>query len=193
MAAVQLVEIIVFCLFTSSMNVGISKFLRRQGFRLTMLQRMTTGFLFAGFAMIAAGLVEYHRKKASVSNDIKSTCDDTIYINDISVVWQIPAFSLIGIGDGLVSVSSCEFFNSQAPQHMKSIIMALFLVACGIGSFMIGFLVVLANCDSKNPWITNNLNDGHLDWYFFCVGVGMFAFSLCSIVSAVKYHYVHLS
>ena len=174
------------------MNICIAPCLRKRGFKLTMLQRMTTGFLFSGFAMIAAGLVEFYRKKATISSNIKSTCDDNIYVSNMSILWQIPEFALIGISDVLSSVSGLEFFNSQAPKHMKSFMMALYLVASGIGSFMIGLLVVLANCDSSNPWITNDLNHGHLDWYFFAVGGGMFVFGLCSIFSATKYQYVHL-
>ena len=143
-----------------------------------------------GLSMIVAGLVEYFRKIAAVSTSIKSTCDDNIYVSDMSILWQIPQFILIGIGDALASVSGLEFFNSQAPKHMKSFIMALFLVAHGIGSFMIGLCVVLANSDSDNKWITNDLNHGHLDWYLFAVGLGMFVVCLCTIVSAIKYHYV---
>ena len=172
------------------MNICISSYLRKRGFKITMLQRMIAGFFFMGLAMIVAGIVEYYRKNARVLTNIKSTCDDNIYVSDMSILWQVPEFILIGIGDVLASVSGLEFFNSQAPKHMKSFIMALFLVAHGIGSFMIGLWVILANSDTDNKWITNDLNEGHLDWYLFAVGAGIFLVCLCSIFSATKYHYI---
>ena len=172
------------------MNICIAPCFRERGFKLTMLQRMITGFFFMGMSMIVAGLVEYFRKMATVSTSIKSTCDDSIYISDMSILWQLPQFVLIGISDSLASVSGLEFFNSQAPKHMKSLIMALFLVAHGVGSFMIGLWVILANSDSDNKWITNDLNHGHLDWYLFAVGAGIFVICACSILSATNYQYV---
>jgi len=41
----------------------------------------------------------------------------------------------------------------------------------------------------KKKWITSNLNDGHLDYYFYLLAALMFGIFLCYLWSASQYEY----
>merc|ERR1712228_662865 len=147
-------------------------FLRKNGFKVTMLQRMGCGFIFAMLAMIMAGILEIYRKQSSVTT-IESACNnsnDAIYISDISIFWQVPQFMLVGTSEVLASVTGLEFFFSQSPPQMRSMIASLNLVTTGLGSWLVGVFIVLVNSNKDDLWITDNLNNGHLDLYFFMIG-----------------------
>lgn len=51
-----------------------------------------------------------------------------------SIAWQVPAYLLLSLGEVMVSITSLEFAYTQAPKRMKSIIMALYLLAISAGN-----------------------------------------------------------
>ena len=166
-------------------------FLRRRGFKVTMLQRMGCGFVFAMFSMITAGILEIYRKQSSVTS-IESACNnsnDPTYISDVSIFWQVPQFMLVGTSEVLASVTGLEFFFSQSPPQMRSMIASLNLMTAGLGSWSVGVFIVLVNSNKDNLWITDNLNDGHLDLYFFMIGAFCFVAFLAFVWTARRYEY----
>eukprot|EP00608_Synchroma_pusillum_P009396 CAMPEP_0198438436 /NCGR_PEP_ID=MMETSP1452-20131203/50943_1 /TAXON_ID=1181717 /ORGANISM="Synchroma pusillum, Strain CCMP3072" /LENGTH=617 /DNA_ID=CAMNT_0044159019 /DNA_START=66 /DNA_END=1919 /DNA_ORIENTATION=+ len=94
-------------------------------------------------------------------------CDDIPQIADISVFWQIPQFTLIGISEILGAVGGLEFFYSQAPNAMRSVAAALNLLTTAFGSWIIIPLVYIVNANPNDPWVGNDANSSHLDYYFF--------------------------
>ena len=168
--------------------------LRKRGYKVTMLQRMGTGFIFAALSVICAGILEIWRKESDLT-DVESACNDgnndgdKIYVSNISIFYQIPQFVLIGTSEVLASVTGLEFFFSQAPPEMRSILQSLNLVTTGLGTWLVGLFIMLVNINKNNLWITDNLNNGHLDLYFFMIGglvlIAFFAF----IWAAIKYKY----
>merc|ERR1712228_817083 len=166
-------------------------FLRKNGFKVTMLQRMGCGFIFAMLAMIMAGILEIYRKQSSVTT-IESACNnsnDAIYISDISIFWQVPQFMLVGTSEVLASVTGLEFFFSQSPPQMRSMIASLNLVTTGLGSWLVGVFIVLVNSNKDDLWITDNLNNGHLDLYFFMIGGFCFVAFVAFVWAARRYEY----
>jgi proton-dependent oligopeptide transporter, POT family len=51
-----------------------------------------------------------------------------------NVIWQLPAYVLLTAGEVMVSITGLEFSYTQAPKHMKSAIMALFLLTVWLGN-----------------------------------------------------------
>lgn len=95
------------------------------------------------------------------------SCDQIPQQSTLSVFWQIPQFVLIGTSEILASITSLEFFYSQAPTTMRSVTQSLNLATSALGSFVVIPLVVLVNSNKNNQWIPGNLDQGHLDWYYF--------------------------
>jgi hypothetical protein len=65
----------------------------------------------------------------------------------------------MGTSDGLLVVGQVVFFYDQAPESMKSLGMALSLMAYGMGNMrMTG--------ERGTPWVINDLNASRLDYYY---------------------------
>jgi POT family proton-dependent oligopeptide transporter len=52
----------------------------------------------------------------------------------ISVFFQVPIYSMIGLSELLAMLSGMEYAYTKAPQSMRSIIMSLFLLTGAVGS-----------------------------------------------------------
>jgi len=102
-------------------------------------------------------------------------CDPIPQMSDISIFWQVPQFMLVGISEIFAMITSLEFFYSQAPMSMRSVSQALNLFTNAVGSWLTIPLTMLVNSDPDNPWVTDNVNEGHLEWYFFLLAGIMLA------------------
>ena len=107
-----------------------------------MLRKIGVGYFLMTLSMIAAGLVEIWRKETETLS-ITSTCDSSVYISELSVLWQIPQYLLIGASEALAAIVSNEFFSTQAPESMKAIVYSLNLMVVGIGYLLATLLVVI--------------------------------------------------
>ena len=143
------------------MDRVIIPYLRNKlGFQVTMLQRVGVGFIFATLAMVFAMIVEIVRKQSTVSTTVISECNDSVYISEISIFWQIPQFVSFGISEVLAAINGINFFVSQSPKHMKSVILALYYFTHSFSSWMVSLLIfivtsaTLAFCLSSSGTIT---------------------------------------
>lgn len=108
-------------------------------------------------------------------NDITCIdCDPFPQMSSISIFWQVPQFVLIGISEIFASITSLEFFYSQAPMSMRSVSQALNLFTNALGSWLTIPLTLLVNANPKNPWIADDVDDGHLDYYYYTLACIMF-------------------
>ncbi|MQM11691.1 hypothetical protein Taro_044600, partial [Colocasia esculenta] len=129
---------------------------------LTELQRMGAGLVIAVLAMVAAGWVELERLSRVELPHEPST---------LSIFWQIPQYALVGTSEFCMYVAQLEFFNAQAPDGLKSFGSSLCMASISIGNYVSSMLVtIVANLTSGETspgWIPNDLNNGHLDKFFF--------------------------
>ncbi|EFJ26574.1 hypothetical protein SELMODRAFT_18018, partial [Selaginella moellendorffii] len=89
----------------------------------------------------------------------------------MSILWQIPQYFLVGASEIFTSLGQLEFFYDQAPDAMRSLATALALSTVALANYLSSFLVaVISHATSSSGsygWIPNNLNRGHLDYFFF--------------------------
>lgn len=50
-------------------------------------------------------------------------------------------------------------------------------------------LTILVNIDSNNEWVASNVDEGHLDYYFFLLAGLMFIAEMCFIFMSSGYVY----
>ncbi|KAK8512201.1 hypothetical protein V6N12_031928 [Hibiscus sabdariffa] len=80
-------------------------------------------------------------------------------------------------GESLNSWRLCtiEFFYDQAPDAMRSLCSALSLTTVALGNYLSTVLVIavtkITTRDGKLGWIPNNLNRGHLDYFFWLLAI----------------------
>ena len=192
-AALSLFSIIPILILIPIFDKCLFPFCRNRSFgcKCTMFQKIGIGMIFAMLSMIAAAVVEIFRRDYSAINDqYKSVCGKgNIYISNISIFWQIPIFIFDGLSEALTAVTGYEFFFNEAPKNMKSVMSAFFTMSVGLGSWMTGIYVLLANLDKKHEMITNDLNNGHLDFYFGFIAILVFMDLIFFLYQANKYKY----
>ncbi|KAG8389073.1 hypothetical protein BUALT_Bualt02G0191300 [Buddleja alternifolia] len=133
---------------------------------LTELQRMGVGLIIGLLAMVAAGVTESQRLKRIVPGQHAST---------MSIFWQIPQYVLVGASEVFMYVGQLEFFNGQAPDGIKSFGSALCMASISLGNFVSSMLVHIVmditTEDNKLGWISENLNLGHIDKFYYLIAV----------------------
>ena len=102
------------------------------------------------------------------------SCDIIPQMSAMSILWQVPQFVLIGLSEIFAAITSLEFFYSQAPSSMRSVSQASNLFTNALGSWLTIPLTLLVNINHNDPWVTSNVNEGHLDYYFYLLAALMF-------------------
>lgn len=144
-------------------NLLLYPALRRRGYEMTGLRRMTTGMASAGLAWIAAGAFQL-----------------VIDAGDpISIAWQVLPYALLTFGEVLVSAGGLEFVYSQAPPAMKGTIMSLWYLGVTAGNLW----VLLANATVRNDGVLGTIARTGLSTNTFL----MFFFAGFAFISAVVF------
>ncbi|KAI4304622.1 hypothetical protein MLD38_040105 [Melastoma candidum] len=143
---------------------------------LTQLQRMGIGLFISIFAMVSAALVEITRL-----NMVKRHNYYELKQVPMSIFWQTPQYFIIGCAEVFTFIGQIEFFYEQAPDAMRSMASALSLTTNALGNYLSTVLVtVVTDISTRNGklgWIPDNLNYGHLQ-YFFLLLAGLSVINL---------------
>ncbi|PON47027.1 Proton-dependent oligopeptide transporter family, partial [Parasponia andersonii] len=152
--------------------VPIASAITRNPSGITMLQRIGTGIFLSALSMIVAALVEMKRLKAAREYDLLDKPSLTV---PMSVWWLVPQYLIFGLADVFTLVGVQEFFYDQVPTELRSIGLALYLSILGIGSFLSSFLISAiekaTDGDGQVSWFSNNLNQAHLDYFYWFISV----------------------
>ncbi|KAI6673505.1 hypothetical protein NL676_001411 [Syzygium grande] len=144
---------------------------------ITMLQRMGIGLSLFVVVMATSSLTELG------DHDIVP----------LSIFVLVPQFILMGVADAFLEAAKLEFFHDQAPEGMKSLGTSYYTTSMGIGNFLSSFLLQTVSAVTKRNgqpgWITNNLNQSHLDYYYALMAVLCFVNLVYFLLVAWKYVY----
>ncbi|CAL4951410.1 unnamed protein product [Urochloa decumbens] len=155
----------------------------------TQLQRMGIGLIISTFSMLAAGVLEVVRLRVVARHGLYGEKD----VVPISIFWQTPLCFIIGFAEVFTNVGLMEFFYDQAPDAMRSMCSALSLTTAALGSYLSTVLVTIVTRittrHGKLGWIPDNLNRGHLDYFYWLLAVISFLNFLVYLVIASWYKY----
>ncbi|KAG8071928.1 hypothetical protein GUJ93_ZPchr0006g42335 [Zizania palustris] len=147
----------------------------------TELQRMGLGLVLGAMAMATAGTVEHFRK----------TNATTAMSSDLHIMWQVPQYALIGVSEVMMYVGQLEFFNGEMPDGLKSFGSALCMMSMSLGNYfsdLIVSAVTKATAVRGRPgWIPADLNEGHLDKFYFLLAALAVADFVVYLVCASRY------
>uniref|UniRef100_A0ACD5WAG9 Uncharacterized protein n=1 Tax=Avena sativa TaxID=4498 RepID=A0ACD5WAG9_AVESA len=133
----------------------------------TALQRMGIGLLISILAMSAAAVLEIQR--LAIARDAHLV-DQNVPV-PLSILWQIPQYFLVGAAEVFTFIGALEFFYDQSPDAMRSLCSALQLLTTALGNYLSAFILTMVayfTTRGGNPgWIPDNLNGGHLDYFFW--------------------------
>ncbi|CAL9191082.1 unnamed protein product [Musa hybrid cultivar] len=141
---------------------------RERGF--THLTRMGVGLVISIFAMSSAGVLEVARLRVVARHKRY----DGGYV-PMSVFWQVPQYVIVGAAEVFTFIGQLEFFYDQAPDAMRSMCSALSLTTAALGNYLSSLLVtIVSRITTKNGkpgWISDDLDRGHLDYFFGLLAV----------------------
>ncbi|KAJ8749754.1 hypothetical protein K2173_012305 [Erythroxylum novogranatense] len=136
---------------------------------MTTLKRMGIGLFISIFSMISAAVLEMIRLRMVRRHNYYNA--DTV---PISIFWQVPQYFLIGCAEVFIFIGQLEFFYQEAPDAMRSMCSALSLTTVALGNYLSSLLVTIVTNitarDGKPGWIPDNLNYGHIDYFFWLLG-----------------------
>ncbi|KAI3673063.1 hypothetical protein L6452_39173 [Arctium lappa] len=158
--------------------VPIARSFTRKPSGITMLQRIGTGIFISILSMVVSALVETKRLQTAEEYGLVDDPNATI---PMKIWWLIPQYLLTGAADVFAMVGLQEFFYDQVPSELRSIGLALYLSIFGVGSFISSFLISVVDKttggNGEDGWISDNLNRGHLDYfYWFLAGISATTF-----------------
>ncbi|PKU78963.1 Peptide transporter PTR5 [Dendrobium catenatum] len=137
----------------------------------TQLTRMGIGLIISIFSMVAAGILEVIRLQMVARLNLY---DHEGYL-PMTIFWQVPQYFLVGAAEVFTFIGQLEFFYDQAPDAMRSLCSALSLTTVALGNYLSTFLVtVVTNITTRNGqlgWIADNLNRGHLDYFYWLLAI----------------------
>jgi peptide/histidine transporter 3/4 len=140
-------------------------------------------------AMASAALVELKRLEIARSEGL---IHENVPV-PMSILWQIPQYFFLGAAEVFTVIGQLEFFYSQAPDAMRSLCAALGLLTISVGSYLSSVILTLVSyvtTQGGNPgWIPDNLNEGHLDRFFWLIEGISFVNLLVFIGCAMRYRY----
>ena len=126
----------------------------------TELQRIGIGLFISILAMVAAALVEMKRLEIAKAG-----------LDQMSILWQVPQYFLVGAAEVFAYIGQLEFFYNQSPDGMRSLCSALALITIALGNYLSSFILTvvtyLTTQEGKTGWIPDDLNQGHLDYFFW--------------------------
>ncbi|KAK4371709.1 hypothetical protein RND71_007093 [Anisodus tanguticus] len=145
---------------------------------LTELQRMGVGLVIGMLSMVAAGVTEIFRLRRVIPENETSS---------LSIFWQIPQYILVGASEVFMYVGQLEFFNGQAPDGIKSLGSSLCMASMSLGNYVSSMLVnmvmQITARGTRHGWIPENLNNGHIDRFYFL----LFGLALVDLVAFVLF------
>uniref|UniRef100_A0A0D9XHP5 Uncharacterized protein n=1 Tax=Leersia perrieri TaxID=77586 RepID=A0A0D9XHP5_9ORYZ len=139
---------------------------------LSQLQRLGVGLALSVVAMTYSALLERTRLAAARSETAPA---------QVNIMWQVPSYAIFGTAEVFTNIGMLEFFYDQSPGTMKSLSAALGQLAIAAGNYLnSGVLALVSSATARGGapgWIPDDLNEGHLD-YFFWVMAGFAAVNL---------------
>ena len=151
------------------------------------LQRMGIGLFISVLCMSAAAIVEIVRLKVAKEHGL---VDEPVPV-PLNIFWQIPQYFLLGAAEVFTFVGQLEFFYDQSPDAMRSLCSALSLLTTSLGNYLSSFILTVVTyftTQGGNPgWIPDNLNKGHLDYFFWLLAGLSFLNTFVYIVAAKRY------
>ena len=116
-------------------NLVLYPLLKRLGYEMTALRRITIGIAFSGLSWVVVG-------------GMPLVLDDG---HAFTIAWQILPYALLTLAEVLVSTTGLEFAYSQAPQAMKGALMSFFNLSVTVGNLW----VLVVNAAVKNGTVTD--------------------------------------
>lgn len=159
----------------------------------SQLQRIGIGLAFSILSVAWAAIFERFRRNYAIQHEYEASF--LTPMPNLSAYWLLIQYCLIGIAEVFCIVGLLEFLYEEAPDAMKSIGSAYAALAGGLGCFVATIInsiiksVTGNNNMDKQSWLSQNINTGRFD-YFYWLLTALSLINFCIFMySAHKYKY----
>ncbi|XP_042480534.1 protein NRT1/ PTR FAMILY 8.3-like [Macadamia integrifolia] len=183
----NIIGVIIWVLIYEKILVPIARKFTGKERGLSELQRMGIGFFLSILAMTVAAMVERKRLEVAIEFDL---VDHRVPV-PVSILWQIPQYFLMGAAEVFTFIGHLEFFYNQSPDAMRSLCTALSLLTTALGNYLSSLILTIVTTvttrGGKPGWIPDNLNEGHLDYFFWLLAGLSLLNLLLYVICASRY------
>ncbi|CAN4080487.1 unnamed protein product [Withania somnifera] len=120
--------------------------------------RMGIGLIISCVAMALGAVVESIRRNKAIDEGFE---DDPDAVLNMSAMWFVPQYVLLGLTEALSSLGLLNFIYTQLPKSMSIFVLAIYTVGMAIGSLICSFLesVVdhITSAGGNTSWISTNI------------------------------------
>ena len=168
-------------------------FLTKYGILTTPLQRMGTGLFLSGVAFAVSAFLQWRIYECCKTQSKSLNTEEYVdKCSSLSILWQLPQYFIMTVGEILFSITSLDFAYSQAPSSMKSVCQAANLLTTSFGNLLVvliteaGILELVFASSSPDSHSTQHLMAFELLFYASMV----FAVTVLFLLLARRYRYV---
>ncbi|RYP69898.1 hypothetical protein DL771_005841 [Monosporascus sp. 5C6A] len=128
--------------------------LRRLGFNLTPIKKITAGFFLGTMSMMVAAIIQHYiyMKSPCRATDGYGYVDDCPAKPDLTVWIQTPAYVLIALSEIAASITGLEYAFTKAPKNMRGLVTGVFWFAQAFSSAIAQAFVSLST-DPLLVWL----------------------------------------
>lgn len=139
---------------------------RRRNIKIKPLKhKMVIGMIFTSLSFVMSGGIQMYMNKMAPKK--------------ISILFIIPQFFLLAIGEVLVSATGLDFSYSQSPKYLKSIVMASWFVAVALGNVFVSLISLIP------------INHRAMEFFLYATIMIMFVVIFFIIVHDFKYREIN--
>ncbi|KAM3303976.1 protein NRT1/ PTR FAMILY 1.2 isoform X1 [Capsicum chacoense] len=135
---------------------------------LSPVTRMGIGLIVSCMSMALTAITERVRRQRAIAEGHE---DNPSALVNMSAMWFVPQYALLGVAEATHGVGQIEFFYSLFPKSMSSVASAMYTVGTAVSSLVGSILVSsedwLTSTGGKTSWLSSNINKGHLDYHFW--------------------------
>ncbi|KAJ8555468.1 hypothetical protein K7X08_012964 [Anisodus acutangulus] len=134
---------------------------------LSPVLRMGIGLVLSSAAMTLSAITEGIRRSLAIDPQD----GPNIASVNMSAMWFVPQYVLLGLADAFNAIGLVEFLYSELPKSMSSFVVAIFTLGMAISGFFGSLIVNVVDSVTSNgggiSWLSSNINKGHLDYYYW--------------------------
>lgn len=181
---IMLVSIVLWLSFYDRAIVPILARYTKNSRGLSSEVRIAISLILSTVSMVISALVEARRRKFVIEKGIQ---DDPYAMIDMSAMWLLPQYVVMGVAEAISTTSQIEFFYLQLPKSMSSMGIALLTieqaVASLVGAILLNVVNKVTSGAGKISWLDSNINKGHIDYYYWLIALislaNFFYFLVC--------------
>ncbi|KAK9669299.1 hypothetical protein RND81_13G122400 [Saponaria officinalis] len=158
---------------------------------ITVLQKLGVGIAILVICLVTCGICEHFRRVYALTKPILGIDPQRGAISSLSSMWLVIPLALAGFSEAFAMVASVEFYYKQFPENMRSIGAAFLFCGMAVSSYLSSFLQTVVSRLSSGPknkgWLTNDLNEGRLDYFYYLMAV-LEIFNLAYFLVCAKWY-----